>query len=96
VQSSPVFTITSLDYNNDGNKDLLLCGNIHQARLRFGNADANFGMLLKGDGQGNFEYVPQNKSGFALWGDVRSVVEVNNMLLFGINQAAIKAYKPGQ
>ncbi|WP_277476464.1 VCBS repeat-containing protein [Catalinimonas alkaloidigena] len=93
VQSSPVFTINSFDYNQDGNKDLLLSGNISQARLRFGKCDANYGILLEGDGKGNFAYIPQQHSGLEVWGDVRSVIEVNNTLLFGINQAEIKAYK---
>jgi hypothetical protein len=93
VQSSPVFTITTLDYDRDGNKDLLLCGNINRARLRFGKYDANYGILLKGDGKGHFRYIQQAQSGFKLWGDVRSVTEVNHTLLFGINQQGIKAYK---
>ena len=93
TQFSPVFTITQLDYDKDGNKDLLLCGNINHARLRFGKCDANYGILLHNDGKGNFSYINQQQSGFHLWGDVRSVVEINNTLLFGINQGDIKAYK---
>lgn len=93
AQFSPVFTINNLDYDSDGKTDLLLCGNINQARLRFGKCDANYGVLLKGDGKGNFEYVNQSQSGFHVWGDVRSVLEVNNKWLFGISQGAIKAYQ---
>jgi len=93
VQSSPVYTITSLDFDQDGKKDLLFCGNSSRARLRFGKYDANYGILLKGDGKGNFNYIPQNKSGFALKGDVRSVLSLGNTLLFGINQQEVKAYK---
>lgn len=93
AQFSPVYTITALDYDHDGNQDLLLCGNVNRARLRFGKYDANYGTLLKGDGKGHFTYVPQLRSGFKLWGDVRSVIEVNNTLLFGINQLGVKAYK---
>ncbi|SHN11859.1 VCBS repeat-containing protein [Mucilaginibacter sp. OK098] len=93
VQSSPVYTITELDYDHDGNQDLLLCGNINRARLRMGKSDANYGMLLKGDGKGHFQYIPQQLSGFKLWGDVRSVIEINKTLLFGINQVGVKAYK---
>ena len=93
AQFSPVFTTTTLDYDLDGHKDLLLCGNINQARLRFGKYDANYGILLKGDGKGNFTYMPQNISGFKLKGDVRSVIKMNNKLLFGINQQDIKAYQ---
>jgi hypothetical protein len=93
AQFSPVFTITSIDYNKDGNEDLLLCGNISHARLRFGNYDANYGVLLKGDGKGNFTYINQQQSGFKLKGDVRSVLNINNTLLFGIAQKDIDAYR---
>ncbi|MGV8878768.1 MAG: VCBS repeat-containing protein [Sphingobacteriaceae bacterium] len=93
AQFSPVFTITTLDYDKDGNQDLLLCGNINQGRLRFGKYDANFGVLLKGNGKGQFSYVPQELSGFHLKGDVRSVIALDDKLLFGINQAELKAYQ---
>lgn len=93
AQFSSVFTLSSIDFDQDGKKDLLLCGNMNQARLRFGKYDANYGVLLKGDGKGNFAYVPQNISGFKLKGDVRSVTKLNNKLLFGINQQDIKAYE---
>jgi enediyne biosynthesis protein E4 len=93
AQFSPVFTINTLDFDKDGKTDLLLCGNINQARLRFGKYDANYGTLLKGDGKGNFNYINQTQSGFHVWGDVRSVLEINNRLLFGINQGAVKAYQ---
>lgn len=93
AQNSPVFTITTLDYDHDGNTDLLLCGNINRARIRFGKYDANYGILLKGDGKGNFTYIPQLQSGFKITGDVRSVLTINNTLLFGINQSTIVAYK---
>jgi hypothetical protein len=93
AQFSPVFTITELDYDKDGKKDLLLCGNISHARLRFGKYDANYGILLRGDGKGSFTYVDQQRSGFQLRGDVRSVLALGDTLLFGINQNEIKAYK---
>jgi hypothetical protein len=92
TQFAPVYTITQLDYNNDGKLDLLLCGNINRARLRFGKDDANYGVLLRGDGKGNFSYVNQQQSGFNIRGDVRSVININNALLFGINQSDIEAY----
>lgn len=92
VQYAPVFTITPLDYDHNGMTDLLLCGNINRARLRFGKSDANYGVLLKGDGTGHFSYVPQTVSGFKLTGDVRSVMELNHLLVFGINESGLKAY----
>ncbi|WP_241558548.1 VCBS repeat-containing protein [Paracnuella aquatica] len=94
AQYAPVFTITALDYNSDGKKDLLLCGNTNKARLRFGKADANYGMLLSGNGKGGFQYVPQHQSGLKVWGDVRSVLALNGALIFGINGQPVTAYKP--
>lgn len=96
AQNAPVFTITTVDYDKDGNTDLLLCGNMNKARLRFGKYDANYGVLLKGDGKGHFQYVPQRISGFNLTGDVRSVININNTLFFGINQSELRSYKPVQ
>ncbi|MGZ8511308.1 MAG: FG-GAP repeat domain-containing protein, partial [Chitinophagaceae bacterium] len=93
AQFSPVYTITHVDYDKDGKQELLLCGNSNQARLRFGKYDANYGILLKNDGKGNFSYIEQRVSGFQLRGDVRSVINLNNTLIFGINQQSVKAYK---
>lgn len=93
TQYAPVYTITTLDYNDDGHKDLLLCGNINQARIRFGKYDANYGLLLEGDGKGNFKAIPQYLSGFKLKGDVRSVVALDDQIIFGINGDELKAYR---
>jgi hypothetical protein len=92
TQNAPVFTITPLDYNKDGHEDLLLCGNMNRARLRSGKYDANYGVLLQNDGKGGFTYIDQQRSGFYLKGDVRSVLSINQLLLFGINQQPVKAY----
>ena len=93
AQIAPVFTLTALDYDHDGQRDLLLCGNTSQTRLRFGRADANYGLLLRGDGKGNFSVVSQQQSGFQLTGDVRSVLTVGTTILFGINQQTVRAYQ---
>ncbi len=92
-QFAPVCALAALDYDRDGHLDVFLGGNQNQARLRFGKYDANYGTLLRGDGRGGFRYVPQVKSGFAVKGDVRSVVQVNQTLFLGINQQAIKAFQ---
>jgi len=93
AQYSPVHTITVLDYDNDGNEDVLLCGNNSYAKLRMGKFDANYGILLKGNAMGNFQYIDQSVSGFKVKGDVRSVIDLNKMLFFGIGQQSVKTYK---
>jgi hypothetical protein len=93
AQFAPVYTITALDYDKDGKKDLLLCGNISKSKLKFGKSDANPGILLKGNDRGAFDYVPQSKSGFNIRGDVRSALVMKDKVLLGINQQGIKAYQ---
>ncbi len=88
VQYSPVCSLLVIDYDKDGNPDVVLTGNINRSKLRLGKFDANYGMLLKGDGKGGFKYIPQALSGFDIRGDVRSSIVVNDLLMFGINGSA--------
>ena len=82
VQYSPVYTINQLDFNKDGKTDLLLCGNNSHTKIRLGKFDANYGVLLEGDGKGNFKYIKQTESGFNIRGDVRSCVQIKRQNLF--------------
>ena len=82
-----------MDYNEDGNTDLVLCGNNSFTKIRLGKFDANYGVLLEGDGKGNFKYIKQNESGFNIWGDVRSAVQINDRIYFGITNRSLTSYK---
>jgi hypothetical protein len=92
AQAAPVFAIAVLDLNKDGNLDFILAGNNSKNRIYLGRDDANHGSVMLGDGKGNFHYLPQQKSGLNLRGDVRSLVTDGKSLLFGVNNAAVKAY----
>jgi hypothetical protein len=90
---APVYSICANDFNGDGNVDLLLCGNIDNARIRIGKIDANYGVLLVGDGKGSFKYVNQVESGLSIKGNVRDILKIdtqngNRLLLIGVNNSA--------
>lgn len=89
AQFAPIFTISAFDYDKDGKKDLVLAGNIHRARLKFGDYDANSGFVFKNDGKGNFGFTGQ----LGLKGDVRSALIINDLILFGINQGKVRGFK---
>ena len=93
AQFAPVYTINVLDYNQDGHQDLLLCGNNSSMKLRLGKADANYGMLFQGNGNGQFSYVNQLNSGLNLTGDIRKVIQIDVLFLFARNQSSVKAYQ---
>ena len=48
--------------------------------------------VMAGDGKGNFSYIKQNESGFNIWGDVRSSIQINDKIIFGINGKDLVAY----
>jgi hypothetical protein len=92
AQYAPVRAILSIDINKDGHKDLILAGNDDFTRIKFSRYDANHGMLFLGNGKGGFDYVPQFRSGFNVRGDTRSILHVNDFLLFGMNNSKVMAY----
>ena len=97
VQFAPVYAMTLLDYNKDGNMDLLIGGNQSSIRIRMGVIDANFGQLLEGNGKGAFSYVSQSRSGLKITGDVKSLqlIDIRGVkyLMAGINNYGIENYK---
>ncbi len=97
AQYAPVYAIEILDYNNDGNADIILAGNQHATRVRLGAIDANYGQLFEGDGRGNFKFIPQAKSGLKLSGDVKSIKMIKaasrQYFLAAINNNSVEAYQ---
>jgi len=95
AQYGPVYAIAATDVNGDGNPDLVLAGGNQWTRIRFGRYRANHGVLLLGDGKGNFHYLPQDRSGLQLRDDVRGVVDIgtSKQLIFGVNDGPAAVYK---
>ena len=92
AQFSPVYAITSTDVNRDGNKDIILAGNLSTTRIKFGKYDASTGTVLLGDGKGNFQNVPTSKTGLNLKGDVRSMLVLGNKLVVGMNNEKVRVF----
>jgi len=88
---SSVNAITVNDFDQDGNKDILLAGNVPFNRVRIGRRENAFGIYLKGDGKGNFTYLPNWKTGLNIKGSVRALEMIrtkeNEKLVVGINNA---------
>jgi hypothetical protein len=73
AQSAPVYAILLKDVDNDDNLDILLGGNLYAAKPEVGRYDANYGLLLKGNGKGDFESIATTKSGFFVDGEMRDL-----------------------
>ena len=93
AQFAPVFDIEALDVNGDNKMDLIMAGNLGSTRVRTGKLTANTGFIFLGDGKGNFQYVPQIKSGMNVKGDVRQIVIDGDNIFFAVNNSSVKRYK---
>ncbi|MBS9523990.1 VCBS repeat-containing protein [Litoribacter alkaliphilus] len=58
-----------MDVNHDGHLDIIMAGNLYGVKPELGRYDASDGVVLLGDGKGNF--VPQNFTGFKVPGETR-------------------------
>ncbi len=97
TQFSPVHAIHCADYNKDGKYDCILAGNFFGSRIKFGRYDANHGILLLGDGNGNFKPLNDLQSGFKINGEVRDITDIKlisggNMIIFVLNNDSLKLY----
>lgn len=73
AQISNVNSILIEDIDQDGNKDLIIAGNLYSVDTETIRNDAGIGLWLKGDGFGNFDPIPTIESGLYISGDVRQL-----------------------
>ena len=96
AQFSTVCGIAVNDYDGDGKADILLGGNFYQSKPEAGIYDASYGLLLKGDGKGNFKAVEEKKSGILVKGAVRNIIPIKAgkkmLTIFAMNDEAPKIF----
>lgn len=76
AQFSTINTTLINDYDNDGQTDLLLAGNLYPVEVETVRNDASYGLYLKGNGH-SMTPVDNVSSGFAADGDVKHMKEIN-------------------
>ncbi|MBL7700053.1 MAG: VCBS repeat-containing protein [Chitinophagaceae bacterium] len=78
AQFSAVFGILADDFDRDGKQDLLLSGNFYPFRVQLGREDAGNGLLLKGNGKGNYLPLVYHDTGLLINGDVRDMIMITD------------------
>ncbi len=101
AQFAPIQAIYIDDFDKDGHQDVLLSGNDYTCERNFGWYDAFNGLLLKGNGKGDFEAIPTAKSGFYVPNDGRDIVEITDekglkRILVGQNSGALTSFRARQ
>ncbi|RMG57303.1 MAG: RNA-binding protein, partial [Bacteroidetes bacterium] len=76
AQVAPVFGLLPLDVNGDAALDLVLVGNSYATETHVGNYDAMQGLVLLGDGKGQFRALTARESGWVAPGDMKALVRL--------------------
>ncbi|UZD24049.1 VCBS repeat-containing protein [Algoriphagus halophytocola] len=97
AQSFPIYSVLPYDLNRDGKTDLIVGGNQSHTRIRIGKMDAGLGLVLLGDGKGNFRPLNATESGLSVKGDIKSILPIETdegtQILFGVNLKPLESYK---
>ncbi len=76
AQLSNINQILVDDYDQDGNLEVVIAGNLYVSEVETPRNDGSFGYFLKGDGKGNFKSVMPNKSGLFIKGDTKDLERI--------------------
>ena len=76
TQYSCMNGMVSEDFDGDGNTDVLMIGNDYGTDVSVGRYDACNGLLMKGDGKGNFAPLSILQSGWFVPGDAKALVKL--------------------
>lgn len=98
VQLSCVCDITCTDVNADGHLDLIMGGNNFEFKPQYSRLDANYGSVLLGNGQMDFEWQDYNKSGFFIREEIKHLNNFkdgngNEFLFAAVNDAEPRIFK---
>lgn len=97
AQWSPIQDILIEDFNKDTHLDALLVGNAYDYEPVAGRHDAFVGLMLLGDGKGNFDAQLYDKTGFVADGDSKSLISVRTtkgkLYVVSQNSGSLKVFE---
>ncbi len=97
AQISCINKILIEDYNKDGHLDAIIAGNLHASEVETPRNDAGIGLLLHGNGKGEFTPVTAKESGLLVSGDVKDMMKIRikgeDYLVAAKNQDALQFIK---
>jgi len=91
AQLSSINGIVIEDYNNDGNADVILGGNMYGSEVETPRNDASYGLLMLGNGKGQFRPVTLAESGVYIKGDTKGLDKIkmkNGLGIIAANNSA--------
>ncbi len=77
AQLSPINDMIVRDFNDDGQLDLLIAGNLYASEVETPRSDAGMGLLMLGNGDGTFDPQSYEKSGINFHYDLKNMALIN-------------------
>ncbi|MCU0450412.1 MAG: VCBS repeat-containing protein [Bernardetiaceae bacterium] len=98
AQLAPLYGLAPTDVDGDGHLDLLAVGNDYAADPLTGRYDALTGLVLRGNGKGQFTALPSRQTGFWVTGDAKSLVPLpvtddQPLWVAGQNQDSLRVFR---
>ncbi|HYC86630.1 MAG TPA: FG-GAP-like repeat-containing protein, partial [Chryseosolibacter sp.] len=97
AQFTKICGVSAGDFNVDGKLDLVLAGNHSRIKPELGLQNAGYGVMLIGDGTGEFNAISARESGLVIRGEVRDIANIRigdeAYLLFLRNNDKLKVFK---
>ncbi|MGB0879174.1 MAG: VCBS repeat-containing protein [Polaribacter sp.] len=92
AQFSPIYAIATTDFDNDGDEDIILGGNLNGVKPEFGRYDASYGNYLENMGNFNFKFHKTGK-GLNIEGQIRDIKILKNKIFFAKNNDSLAVYE---
>ena len=92
VQYSPIYAIETGDFDQDGDQDIIMGGNLFEVKPEFGIYDASRGIYLENIDGKKFKYHEDGK-GFIVEGQIRDIKLIDNKIFVARNNAAVEVFE---
>ncbi|MEX2590181.1 MAG: FG-GAP-like repeat-containing protein [Chitinophagales bacterium] len=98
AQVAPIMDMLVLDFDKDGNQDIVVVGNFYHSEVERGQYTAQKGLILKGDGNGDFNELLPAETGLWADEDCRAIIDVDTdgekpLIIVGRNNGKLSLYK---
>ena len=92
AQLSPIYAIATDDFDNDGDQDIVLGGNLYNVKPEVGRYDASYGVYLENLDRMKFK-VHKNGDGFSVRGEIRGLIARNHRLIVARNSDSLAIFQ---
>ena len=93
AQLTPLYAIETCDIDADGDLDIIAGGNLYGVLPEAGIYDASYGLMMRNNGNQEFESISTKDSGFKVDGQIRSIKSVADQIFVARNHDTVLRFK---